>query len=209
MAIPIFPILLIAGVAMFAGAAGKKSGRRAATGGNGNGPGAISIAQPLQAGATVHVPIGVTIGEDEGEFGAVCGPAAERQAGVWSAYAQNGECLVFWDADTDAAMTYYIQQAFEESGYTIEEVCAPDPGWEGDPFDPNPEVAATWIPNPFQIELMKQALAKSYPQIPPDILPPPPALGPGDPSVPDYVEIVWVFALSILLREVCGYVPVS
>jgi hypothetical protein len=208
MAIPILPILVIAGVVMFAGGAGKKAGRRAT--GNGAAPAQTKFGM-LKGGATVHVPIGVTFGDPDAEavFGAVCGPAAQRQTGVWSAYAQNGECLVFWDADTDAAMTYYIQQAFEESGYTLEEVCAPDPGWEGDPFDPNPEVAATWIPNPFQIELLKQALAKSYPQIPPDILPPPPALGPGDPSIPDYVEIVWVFAMSILLREVCGYVPVS
>ena len=206
MAIPIVPILVIAGVAMFAGAAGKKAGRKAAK----RQPGDV-IVHPdmLQEGAQVYLPIGVPEPEDEPVFGAVCGPLEQREAGVWSAYAQNGECLVFWNQETDAALTYYIQQAFEQSGYSLEDVCAPDPGWEGDPFDPAPEVTATWIPNPLQVELLKRALAQAYPQIPSDMLPPPETLGPGDPTLPDYAQIVWVFAMSILLREICGYVPVS
>jgi hypothetical protein len=27
--------------------------------------------------------------------------------------------------------------------------------------------------------------------------------------VPDYVEVVWAFTLSIFLREICGYIPVT
>jgi hypothetical protein len=201
MAIPILPILVIAGVVMFAGGAGKKAGRRAAT---------AQLAKPmLQVGSQIYVPLGVPDPQDEPVFGAVCGPASQREAGVWSAYAQNGECLVFWNQETDAALTYYIQQAFEQSGYALEDVCAPDPGWEGDPFAPTPEASSTWIPNPLQIELLKKALAQAYPQIPSDLLPPPEARGPGDEAIPDYGEVVWVFAMSILLREICGYVPVS
>ncbi len=206
MALPIFPILAVVAVVMFAGGAGKKAGRRAGT----TGPSQLrKTKRMLQGGATVFIPMGVPDPVDDPVFGAICGPASERDAGVWSAYAQNGECFVFWDQDTDVAMTYYIQQAFEESGYSLEEVCAPAPGWEGDPFDPDPASSAAWIPNQIQIALLKKALATSYPQIPADMLPPPEVLGPQDVGVEDYVQVVWVFALSILLREVCGYMPVT
>ncbi len=204
MAIPIIPIIVIAGVAMFAGAAGKKAAPKKVTRDIPNGaPGALVM------GTEVFIPVGAPDPEQEPVFGAICGPASERQAGVWSAFGHQGECLVFWDNDTEAAMTYYIQQAFDQSGYTLEEVCAPAPGWEGDPFDPDPEVTATWIPNPFQIELLKQALAKAYPQIPSDELPPKEVHAPGVVGTVDYVEVVWVFAMSILLRDICGYVPVT
>lgn len=207
MAFPILPLLVVAGVAMFAGASGKKAGRKTASG---TATKQVATPGPLQEGTEVYVALGTVEPSDEPVFGAICGPGSERQAGVWSAYSQNGECLVFWDEDTDAAMTYYIQEAFEQSGFTLEEVCAPAPGWEEDPFSSDPDVLASWVPNPIQVDLLKQALAKAYPQIPSDHLPPVEALGPGDERVTvDYVEVVWVFAMSILLREICGYVPVT
>ena len=198
MAIPIVPILLIAGVAMFAGGAGKRAGKKAA-----------AIRVTPKEGSKVLVPLGVPEPKDEPEFGDVCGTAEDRERGVWSAYNNQGQCLVFWDEETDESMTYYIQQAFEQSGHSLEDACAPAPGWEPDPFAKTPEASAEWIPNPIQIDILKKALARAYPQIPTDMLPPPEVLGPGDEGIPAYMGVVWTFAMSILLREICGYVPVT
>lgn len=209
MAIPIIPIILIAGVAMFAGAAGKRASKK--TGKRVVKVGEVTVLPGgmLESGAQVFIPLGTVDPEAEPEFGAVCGTGEEREQGVWSAYNHQGQCLVFWDSDTDVAMTYYIQQAFEQSGHSLEDACAPAPGWEGDPFAVTPEASAVWIPNQIQIDILKLALVQSYPQIPTDMLPPPEVRGPEDVGVPDYMEVVWTFAMSIFLREICGYVPVT
>jgi len=146
------------------------------------------------------------------ELGKICGTASERRTGVWSAYDQDGKCVVFWNQQSDSIMTAYIREELNKLGVSTKKACAADV-WEADPF--NPPHGGRWVPNPTKMKILKLALKRSYPQIPEkqtvrikgklkDIK----LLPPGE-LAPYYVQMVWKFADSIYMREVCSYIPVT
>ena len=190
MALPILPILVIAGVVLFAG--GKKKPK---------------APEQVGKGAKVKVPSVPFIPPDPQQPrvpvpGEVC---SARNAGEYAAYTRDGMCAVFWDRDSPAAVSFYLKEAFDNSGFTTKDVCAPGPGWKSDPLSSNPYATSDWVPNSKQVKLLKDALAILYPGIPSNSFPPPP----HEKGNMTQVQVIWGFSLGILLSDICGYKPIT
>lgn len=172
MAFPIVPVVV--GLVLFAMAGGRKRG----------------TPQPPflpPSGKIAAAPPGEPPSPPDGDFvpGAPC-PAGADEAG---GYDEQGNCVIFWNAQTRAAFEQVATEIQAEKGYTLAELCAPDQEIPGE----------GWVVNPKKAAVIRLALGRLYGMTP--------QFWPPNDQSPYWIDATWERAMGAMNALVCGYLP--
>lgn len=126
--------------------------------------------------------------------GEPCGPGGGPSE-IFAAYNDLGQCVEFWNPETKQMFHDEVLAVWDERGQP--EVCDPDTFYEH---------RGEWVPDPWRIDIMREALSRIY-EMPKDTWPTY-YVDHNDAEqldMPYWVAVTWQLAHAEMLWALCGF----